>query len=227
MTVENNSIPLATFQRMPRYLRFLKEKRDAGQEYISSVAIAEALGLSAALVKKDLSRAIISVGKPKLGYSLPELIADIEEFLGYNNVKDAVLVGAGKLGQALMAYKGFEKYGLNIIAGFDVRADLLDGEVAGKKIYPLDKLETFIKKRNIKMGILTIPQESAQEVADVLIKSGIKAVWNFTSAHIEVPQNVALKNENMAASLSALSNQLTELLRKEGRQPKQKSNIHK
>lgn len=212
---ENVTISLATFQRMPRYLRFLKERQEEGQEYISSVGIADALFLNAALVKKDLSQAIISEGKPKVGYAIPDLISDIEEFLGYNNTKDAILVGAGKLGQALMEYKGFEKYGLNIILGFDIREDIVGKEIGGKKILPIQKLDALVKKLDIKMGILTIPQESAQLTADTLVKAGIKAIWNFTPAHITVPDNVALKNENMAASLAVLSNQLRDILKKE------------
>lgn len=212
---ENISISLATFQRMPRYLKFLKEKQVEGQENISSVAIAEALFLNAALVKKDLSQAIISEGKPKIGYSVDELICDIEEFLGYNNTKDAILVGVGKLGQALMEYKGFESYGLNIAAGFDIRDTIIGQEIDGKKILHLGKLESVIKKLDIKMAILTLPQDSAQDVADRLIKAGIKAIWNFTPCHINAPDNVAIKTENMAASLAVLSNQLKEILKKE------------
>ena len=220
MTNETVSISLATFQRMPRYLKFLKEKQTEGQKYISSVAIADALLLNAALVKKDLSQAIISEGKPKVGYSVSELICDIEEFLGYNNTKDAVLVGAGKLGQALMEYKGFESYGLNIIAGFDVREELIGKEISGKKILHADKLASMIKKLDVKMAVLTIPQDSAQQTADTLIASGIKAIWNFSSCHITVPDNVALKNENMAASLAILSSQLKEILKIEAIQEK-------
>lgn len=221
-TDENVSISLATFQRMPRYLRFLKEKQSEGQEYISSVGIADALLLNAALVKKDLSQAIISEGKPKIGYYIPDLISDIEDFLGYNNTKDAILVGAGKLGQALMEYKGFEQYGLNIIAAFDIREDIIGKEIAGKKILPAEKLQSLVKKLDIKMGILTIPQDSAQQTADVLIKAGIKAIWNFTPAHITTPENVAIKNENMATSLAMLSNQLKDILKTEAKTKKDK-----
>lgn len=212
---ETLSVSLATFQRMPRYLKLLKERQAEGQENISSVAIAEALFLSSALVKKDLSQAIISEGKPKIGYAITELISDIEEFLGYNNNKDAILIGVGKLGQALMEYKGFESYGLNIAVGLDIRDTIVGQEVDGKKILHTDKLESVIKKLNIKMAILTLPQDSAQDIADRLIRAGIKAIWNFTPCHINVPDNVAIKTENMAASLAVLSNQLKELLKKE------------
>lgn len=212
---ETLSVSLATFQRMPRYLKLLKERQAEGQENISSVAIAEALFLSSALVKKDLSQAIISEGKPKIGYAIAELISDIEEFLGYNNNKDAILIGVGKLGQALMEYRGFESYGLNITAGLDIRDSIVGQEIDGKKILHIDKLESVIKKLNIKMAILTLPQDSAQDMADRLIRADIKAIWNFTPCHINVPDNVAIKTENMAASLAVLSNQLKELLKKE------------
>jgi redox-sensing transcriptional repressor len=200
---------------MALYARRLRDMKAQGCVTVSSVALADALSLNPSLVKKDISCAIVNEGKPKVGYNIDELIEDIENFLGYNNTKDAVLAGVGKLGQALMGYQGFEKYGLNIIAGFDVDERLISQEINGKKILPLDKLASAVKKLDIKIAILTTPNEQAQAVTDILVNAGIRAIWNFTPAHIKTPDDVAVKNEDMAVSLAVLSQQLKEILKKE------------
>ena len=208
-------VSLQTFHRMPQYLKTLYELRKDGREYVSSVTLAEMLNLTPSIVKKDLSQAKVQDGKPKVGYAVNDLIDDIENFLGYNNAKDAVLVGCGKLGQALLGYTGFADYGLNIIAGFDISDDVIGRKVQGKLILPTGKLEGAIKKLDINIAILTVPQEHAQAMADALVKAGIRAIWNFTPAHISVPANIAVRNENMASSLAVLSAQLREILKKE------------
>jgi redox-sensing transcriptional repressor len=209
------SVSLAVFNRLALYVRRLRDMKAEGFVTVSSVALADALSLNRSLVKKDISCAIVNEGKPKVGYNIDELIEDIESFLGYNNTKDAVLVGVGKLGQALMGYRGFEKYGLNIIGGFDIDETIVSKEINGKKILPTGKLESAVKKLNIKIAILTTPGEQAQAITDILVKAGIRAIWNFTPAHIKTPDDVAVKNEDMAVSLAVLSQQLKEILKKE------------
>lgn len=209
------TVSRATFQRMPIYLSVLKKLKKEGRDFVSSVALADTVLINASVVKKDLSYVISNEGKPKIGYSVDELIDNIEEFLGYNNAKDAVLIGAGKLGQALLGYQGFVNYGLNIIAGFDVDDSVIGKEINGVKILPTGKLEGAIEKLEIKLAILTTPQEYAQTMTDILVKAGIRAIWNFTPSHISVPDNVAVRNENMASSLAILSSQLKEILKKE------------
>lgn len=200
---------------MPGYLRYLKKREADGAEYISSVGLAEAMQENPAVVKKDLSMAVVSEGKPKVGYYIPDLIRDIESFMGYDNEKDAVLVGAGKLGQALLGYSGFEKYGLNIVAGFDVDPTLIGTEVHGKKIFSYDRLVSAVEKLKIKLGVLTLPAAKAQEAADTLVRAGVRAIWNFSPVTLNLPDTVAVKNENMAASLALLSAKLKEILKKE------------
>ncbi|MDR1074158.1 MAG: redox-sensing transcriptional repressor Rex [Treponema sp.] len=217
MANSEGSISLAVFNRMAQYARRLRGMKAEGCVTVSSVALADALSLNPSLVKKDLSFAIVNEGKPKVGYNIDELIEDIENFLGYNNTKDAILVGVGKLGQALMGYHGFEKYGLNIVAGFDIDEKILSKEIDGKKILPTGKLESAVKKLNIKMSVLTTPYEEAQAAADALVRAGIRAIWNFTPAHIKTPDDVAVKNEDMAVSLAVLSQQLKEILKKESK----------
>lgn len=211
----SGDISLQTFHRMPQYLKTLYEFKKEGRENVSSVQLAEALDLTPSIVKKDLSQAKVQDGKPKVGYAVDDLIAGISEFLGYNDLKEAVLVGVGKLGQALLGYTGFGDYGLDIVAGFDIDDGVIGTKIHGKPILPTGKLEGAVEKLGIKIAILTVPADHAQAMADVLVRSGIRAIWNFTTAHIQVPDSVAVRNENMASSLAVLSAQLAEIMKKE------------
>jgi redox-sensing transcriptional repressor len=201
--MEKKEISKAVLKRLPSYLAYLKAIPDGGSPYISATALANALGMGEVQVRKDLAM-VSDGGRPKIGYLRESLIDDIEQFLGYDNTTDAVLIGAGKLGQALLGYSGFEAYGLNILAGFDA-APVADKTEDGKPILSMDKLESFCKSHMIKMGIITVPGAHAQEVCDQLIKSGIKAIWCFAPVHLEVPSNILVQYENMATSLAVLS----------------------
>lgn len=143
-------------------------------------------------------------GRPKVGYLREGLIEDISQFLGYDNTTDAILVGAGKLGQALLGYSGFEAYGLNILAAFDEKIPV-DSRDEKRPIYSMDQLESFCRSHKVLMGIITVPAEYAQSVCDRLIQCGIKAIWNFAPVHLDVPDNILVQNENMATSLAVLS----------------------
>ena len=204
-----------TLQRLPSYLRYLKELCQQGVENISSTTIAEKFKLNAVSVRKDLAFVSEEGGKPKTGFVVADLISEISDFLGYNNIQDAILVGVGRLGSALLSYKGFNNYGLNIVASFDIKTDIDNKDPLGRKIYDIIKLPQLVKRLGIRIGIITVPAENAQEVCDLMIKSGIKAIWNFAPAHLITPDNVAVKNENMAASLAVLSQQLAQILKNE------------
>lgn len=199
-------IPLKVLQRLPVYLPLLKEKKREGQIYTASSAIAAELGLTEIQVRKDLAT-VSKGGRPKVGYAIVDLIHDIEKALGYDNINDAVLVGAGKLGRALMDYQGFREYGVNIVAGFDINAKENETE-GGKPVYPMDKLEDLCERMQIHMGIITVPAHAAQEACDRLIAAGVVAIWNFAPVHLVTPEDIYVKSENMAASLAVLSNYL-------------------
>lgn len=196
-------ISKSVLKRLPGYLAYLKSIPEDASPYISATSLANSLGMGEVQVRKDLAM-VSDGGRPKVGYLRAGLIDDIEQFLGYDNTTDAVLIGAGKLGQALCGYSGFEAYGLNILAAFDVKptADLTD---EGKPIYSMDQLEPFCKANKVLMGIITVPVAHAQEVCDQLIGCGIKAIWNFAPTHLDVPSNILVQNENMATSLAVLS----------------------
>lgn len=206
----DKTVSLQTLQRMPAYLNYLKSLSGTGEKYVSAKLIADALWLGEIQVRKDLA-AVSGGGKPKIGYNRKELIRDIESFLGYNNINDAVIVGAGRLGKAFLSYPGFKDYGLNIVAAFDIDDTKigLDDE-SGKQIMPLDKMQSLCRQKKIRIGIITVPAEAAQLACDMLIESGIEAIWNFAPAHIKAPANILIKNENVAVSLTVLSRYLSD-----------------
>lgn len=212
---EMANISKATIGRLPAYHRYLTEKKAEGERTVSSTAIAEALHLSAVQVRKDLAAISSAAGKPKLGFDVGDLIADIDRLLGYDNVSDAVLVGAGGLGSALVGYDGFKNYGLNIVAAFDADPARAGTEIGGIKVFPADELARLVRRLNVLIGIIAVPKEAAQGVADELIRGGVRAIWNFAPVHLNVPENIAVKNEDMAASLAILSKRLAEILNSE------------
>ena len=196
-------ISKAVLKRLPGYLAYLKSTQDQDNPYISATALAAALGMGEVQVRKDLA-SVSGGGRPKIGYLRESLIYDIEQFLGYDNTTDAVLIGAGKLGQALLDYKGFQEYGLNVLAAFDTNPQKESTE-DGKPILHIDKLEQFCHAHKVLMGIITVPDSHAQSVCDKLIACGIKAIWNFAPVHLEVPPHILVQSENMATSLAVLS----------------------
>ena len=201
--MKQKEISKSVLKRLPSYVAYLRTLSDSASPYISATALANALGMGEVQVRKDLAM-VSDGGRPKIGYLRESLIEDIEQFLGYDNTTDAVLIGAGKLGQALLGYNGFDAYGLNILAAFDAKPTA-DATEDGKPIYPMDQLESFCRANKVLMGIITVPTAYAQEVCDQLIACGIKAVWNFAPTHLEVPPHILVQNENMATSLAVLS----------------------
>ncbi|MBQ8292108.1 MAG: redox-sensing transcriptional repressor Rex [Clostridia bacterium] len=207
-TEQDKGISKATIARMPLYLHFLQEENSKGAKYISSSVIAQNISVSSVLVRKDLALVSSEAGRPRLGFGVSRLIVDIEKFLGYNVISDAVIVGAGGLGRAILGYEGFKNNGLKIVAGFEVDERLIGTSVAGKEILPLDELEAFVAERNIRIGIIAVPKSAAQEVLNRMVAAGIKAVWNFAPAPLRVPKDIVLKTEDLAASLAMLAGKL-------------------
>ena len=203
------TISKATLGRLPSYLEFLRNLPPDKVPYISATAIAKHLGLGEVQVRKDLA-AVSGAGKPKLGYVTAELVEKLEDCLGYNQLTFAVLVGAGKLGRALLQYDEFEKYGVKISAAFDSNERVIS---LGSKteILPMNQFEYFCKTKNIKLGIITVGEGSAQAVCDQMVKSGITAIWNFAPCKLKVPVGILLQNENLSLSLAHLNNQLCKL----------------
>ena len=206
--MKNTEISKATIARMPLYLHFLQEELSKGAQYISSSVIAQNIAVSSVLVRKDLALVSSQAGRPRLGFEINRLIVDIEKFLGYDTVSDAIIVGAGGLGRAFLGYEGFKSNGLNIVAAFDVSERLIGSEVSGKRILPLSELENFVKERKIRLGIITVPKSAAQEVLNKMVGAGIEAIWNFAPAPLRASKEIVLKTEDLAASLAMLAGKL-------------------
>jgi len=199
-------IKKATFGRLPIYLKYLTSLDDS-VVYVSSSTIAKALGLGDVQVKKDLG-SISGKGKPKLGYEKVTLISDLKEFITKNNQTKVVLVGVGKLGKALLDYDGFYKFGLSITTAFDSDLTKVGKSEQNKSILPIDELGSYCKQNGVAIGIIAVPAKYAQSVCDVLIDSGVKAIWNFAPVKLNVPENVILKQEDLSLSLAYLNLQI-------------------
>lgn len=205
---EKKEVSKATIDRLPLYLRFLQEASANGERFISSSVIAQSICVSSVLVRKDLAVVSSNAGVPRKGFGVATLIADIEKFLGYDNLSDVVIVGAGGLGKAFLGYEGFKNNGMNIVAAFDKNPAVVGDNVAGKPILPMDCFRQFVEENNIRIGIIAVPKAAAQEVLDQMEAAGIKAVWNFAPAALTTPKGVVLKTEDLAASLSILAGKL-------------------
>ena len=205
---EEKGISKATLGRMPLYLHFLQEESSKGAQYISSTVIAQNISVSSVLVRKDLAFVSSEPGRPKLGFAISRLIVDIEKFLGYDNLSEAIIVGAGGLGRAFLGYEGFGNNGLKIVAAFDSSSKLVGTKIGDKEILPVSKLRGFVQEHNIRIGIITVPKHAAQEVLNQMVDAGIQAIWNFAPAPLRVPKDIVLKTEDMAASLAMLAGKL-------------------
>ena len=201
--MEQKNVSLQTLRRLPVYLHYLRTVQDQCVN-ISDTAIADKLGLNDVQVRKDLA-SVSGSGRPKTGYNTMELLQQLERYLGCGSATSTVLVGAGNLGKALMAYSGFDDYGLKIVAAFDNNPALVGKFVSGKPVYPMEKLHEICKKQNILVGIITVPATVAQDVCDILVGNGVRAIWNFAPIILRVPSNVQVENENLASSLAVLS----------------------
>ena len=199
------SVSKATLGRIPLYIQYLRDLPNDGST-ISATKIARGLSLGEVQVRKDLA-SVSGCGKPKIGYERQKLMRDLESHLGAESLTNAVLVGAGKLGRALLDYGSFEDFGVRIVAGFDCNEKALQiGK--DKSVLPIKEIDAFCVDNNVKIGIITVGQGSAQEVCDKLVACGIKAIWNFAPCTLSVPEGIFLKQENLALSLAHLNSQI-------------------
>lgn len=200
-------VPEPTLRRLPWYLAFLKLLRGRGEAFVSSTQIAKEINVDSSQVAKDLSIINIS-GKTRVGYEIETLIMVLEEFLGFNAQHKAVIFGVGSLGGALIQDSGLHKYGLEIVAGFDTDESLTGKILNGVPVFHLDEFRSKQRRLKATIGILTIPVEKAQEVSDLAVDGGIKALWNFTPFRIRVPENIVVKNTSMFAHLAVMYNRM-------------------
>lgn len=201
--MKTTDVSRAALGRIPVYLKFL-ESLPQDVETVSATTIAKALGFGEVQVRKDLG-AICGSGKPRIGYTVSNLKESLESLIDSRNGK-TVIVGAGKLGRALLDYGGFSDYGLDILAAFDT--DVSQNNASGKPILPIDGLHDFCKENNVSIGVIAVPAKAAQEVCDKLCQNGIKAIMSFAPCKLTAPEGVAIQYENMALSLAHLKTQI-------------------
>ncbi len=189
-------IPLPTLKRLPLYYQYVAKLMRGGVQDVSCSQIARDLGLVAVQVRKDL-QVTGAVGRPKTGYPVRQLQRALASTLGYDNKTEMFLVGAGSLGRALMGYRRFQDYRNEALVGT---------EVDEKPILPLSKFASLCSRMHVKFGVICVPAEEAQGIADLMVSSGIEAIWNFAPVNLQVPDTVIVHNENLTASLSILLN---------------------
>jgi redox-sensing transcriptional repressor len=194
----------STVRRLALYLRFLEQSAAQNLATISSAELAQRGGTTSAQVRKDLSF-FGSFGKRGLGYSVPELSARIREILGLKRTHRVVLVGAGKMGGALLHYRGFRQRGFDVVAVYDKDPRKIGTRSDGLMVRDVRQLETDLRKEPTDIAILVTPAEAAQEVTDRLIRAGVKAILNFAPVPLAVPGDVAVQSVNMALELETLS----------------------
>ena len=199
-----STLPLPTVRRYPIYLRVIGEMVAEGETFISTYVLAERLNLDSVLVRKDI--AMVGVpGRPRRGYPARELQEAINRALGWDNVTDAVLVGVGSLGSALLGYGGFKEQNLSIGVAFDSNDRLFGAVIHGVRVRPMKDLAGIVKRLKVKLAILTVPNGAAQACADALSTAGIQGILNFTSVQLAVPNGVIVQNVDLAQPLAVLS----------------------
>lgn len=197
-------IPEATVVRLSYYSRYLAQLANEGILTISSEDIARGTGVSSAQVRKDLAY-FGEFGTRGVGYNVRELYSHIMRILGLNTSWKVVIVGAGKLGSALAVYKGFEQRGFKIVAIFDNSPERIGKSLGHLTIESVDDMVRRIEDEKIEIGIITVPAAVAQDVTDIMVKAGIKAILNFSPRVLKVPEEVILRNVDLSVNLEVLS----------------------
>ncbi|MEI8085369.1 MAG: redox-sensing transcriptional repressor Rex [Paludibacter sp.] len=215
-TIVQFKVPEPTLRRLPWYLAYAKLVLKEGELYLSSTQIAKNIAVDASMVAKDLSYVQIS-GRTRVGYDVKELVAVLEDFLGFTNSHKAFLFGVGSLGGALMHDNGLEQFGLEIVTGFDVKYELSGTSINRIPIHHIDRFDELQKQTGINIGVLTVPVDKAQKVSEIMIEGGIQAIWNFTPFRIRVPENIIVQNTSIYAHLAVMFNRLNAIKEDEKR----------
>lgn len=201
--------PEPTLRRLPKYLNLLTKLKEENITEISSTLIANELGLDPTQVRKDIQYTGIE-GKPKTGFFIDDLIRAIRTFLNWDNTTDAFLVGVGSLGTAMLGYKQFKLHGINFVAAFDNDPNKIGNYIHSIPVLPIEKLTNLASRMKVHIGVLTVPANVAQTVADMMVAGGILAIWNFAPTHIKVPDNIIVENAQLTHSLAVLTRKLSE-----------------
>ena len=199
---DSTKVPEPTLRRLPWYLSNVKLLKQKGERFVSSTQISKEINIDASQIAKDLSYVNIS-GRTRVGYEVDTLIAVLEDFLGFTNIHKAFLFGVGSLGGALLRDSGLSHFGLEIVAAFDVKPELVGTTLSGIPSQLCSFDGDFFKERLADAG-----PEIAQQITDSMVEGGIKAVWNFTPFRIRVPENIVVQNTSLYAHLAVMFNRL-------------------
>lgn len=202
-------VPEPAIGRLPWYLACISEMRAEGVEYVSSTAISHQLNVDASQIAKDLSYLNIK-GKTRIGYDVRQLEEGLSDFLGFHRRHNAVMMGVGSLGRALITDSGLQRYGLNIVAGFDVDPSKIGTSIEGTPVYNLSELPALRPELKAEIAIIAVPSSKAAEVARICTDAGIKALWNFTPFHIKAADDVTIQNTSIYAHLAVMYNRMKE-----------------
>ena len=202
--MEERNISQAVIRRLPRYYRYLGDLLENEVERISSNELSKRMSVTASQIRQDLNN-FGGFGQQGYGYNVKHLHTEIGKILGLDNTHNFVIIGAGNLGQALANYVSFEKRGFVVKGLFDVNPNLEGVTIRGIPIRKMDELGEFIKDNNIEIAVLTIPKEKATEVADMLVDTDIKGIWNFAHTDLKLPKHIIVENVHLSDSLMSLS----------------------
>ena len=202
--MQEKEISQAVIRRMPRYYRYLGELLEDGVERISSNDLSKRMNVTASQIRQDLNN-FGGFGQQGYGYNVKYLYTEIAKILGIDRQHNLIIIGAGNLGQAIANYANFERRGFIIKGMFDVNPRLIGLVVRGIEIRGVEELEKFIVENDVQIAALTIPKTKAPEIADRLVKAGIKAIWNFAHTDLQVPDDVVVENVHLSESLMRLS----------------------
>ncbi|MCR4710255.1 MAG: redox-sensing transcriptional repressor Rex [Clostridiales bacterium] len=201
---QTKPISKAVIKRLPRYRRYLGELKKKGVEKISSKDLSELIGYTASQIRQDLNN-FGGFGQQGYGYSVANLYDEIGNILGLNKTYEIVVVGFGRLGQAMASYIDKNEKQFHIAGIFDVSNKVKNVEFKDAFVSTCEDLKEFVQKNNIEIAVITVPREKGQIVADTLVDAGIKGIWNFSSVDLELPERISVENVHMSDSLHALA----------------------
>lgn len=201
-------VPQPTLSRLPWYLAYVNRLRDSDTTHVSSTQISRYTNVEASQIAKDLSYLGIR-GKTRIGYEVKALADSLSRFLGFSDCHNAVMVGVGSLGAALMADSGLQRFGLRIVAGIDTNPALTGTSPGGVTVYLPSDMHRVVSESRAEIGIIAVPVEHAQQMADDLVEAGIRALWNFTPCRITARDGVVVQDTSIYAHLAVMYHRLT------------------
>ncbi|MDE5938560.1 MAG: redox-sensing transcriptional repressor Rex [Lachnospiraceae bacterium] len=202
--MEEKEISQAVVGRLPRYLRYLGELRDEGIERVSSQELSDIMHVTASQIRQDLNT-FGGFGQQGYGYNVGYLYDEIGKILGLNREHRLIIVGAGNLGQALVNYTDFERRGFLFLGIFDHDQKVCGKKIRGITVRPMEEMADFIRENQIDIAVLTVPKNSAAEVAELLAADGIRGIWNFAHVDLQLPRHIQVENVHLSDSLMKLS----------------------